>query len=138
SSRLATPASHNCLPGIPSHAPAGAFLTKDEIADYLEAYAARFHLPVRLGNVVDTLTREADRYLLSTGDHRLEADNVVVATGAFQHPKIPAFAGLLDPAIAQVHSNEYHNPTQLQEGNVLVVGAGNSGAESALEVAQTR
>jgi len=136
--RLFTPARYSSLPGMPFPALAGAFLTKDEVADYLEAYAARFHLPVQLGIVVDTLTREADRYLLTTGDRRLAADNVVVATGAFQHPKVPAFAGLLDPTIAQVHSNEYHNPTHLQEGNVLIVGAGNSGAEIALEVAQTR
>ena len=135
--RLFTPARYSSLPGMPSPS-ADAFLTKDEVADYLEAYATRFHLPVRLGTVVDTLTREVDRYLLTMGDHRLAADNVVVATGAFQRPKLPAFAYELDPAIAQVHSNAYHNPTQLQEGNVLVVGAGNSGAEIALEVAQTR
>ncbi len=136
--RLFTPARYSSLPGMPFPAPAGAFLTKDEVADYLEAYVARFHLPVRLDAVVDTLSRKADRYLLTTGGHRLEAEHVVVATGAFQHPKVPAFAGLLDPAIAQFHSNEYRHPTQLQQGDALIVGAGNSGVEIALEVAQTR
>ncbi len=136
--RLFTPTRYSSLPGMPFPAPANAFLTKDEVADYLEAYAARFHLPVRLGTVVDTLSREADRYLLTTGDQRLEAGLVVVATGAFQHPNVPAFAGGLDPAIAEVHSNAYRHPYQLQEGDALVVGAGNSGAEIALEVAQTR
>jgi len=136
--RLFTPTRYNGLPGMPFPAPANAFLTRDEVADYLEAYAARFHLPVRLGTVVDTLSREADHYLLTTGDQRLEAEHVVVATGAFQHPNVPSFADRLDPAIAQFHSNEYRHPTQLQEGAALVVGAGNSGAEIALEVAQTR
>lgn len=136
--RLFTPTRYSGLPGMPFLAPANAFLTKDEVADYLEAYAARFHLPVRLGTVVDTLSREADHYLLTTDDQRLEAGHVVVATGAFQHPNVPSFADRLDPAIAQFHSNAYHHPTQLQEGAVLVVGAGNSGAEIALELAQTR
>ncbi len=136
--KLFTPARYSSLPGMPLPAPADAFLTKDEVADYLEAYVARFHLPVRLDAVVDTLSRKADRYLLTTGGHRLEAEHVVVATGAFQHPKVPAFAGLLDPAIAQFHSNEYRHPTQLQQGDALIVGAGNSGVEIALEVAQTR
>src|SRR5437660_3072465 len=136
--RLFTPARYSSLPGMPFPAPAGAFFTKDQVADYLEAYAARFHLPVRLDSPVDTLTRENDRYLLTLGGQRLEAEHVVVATGAYQQPKVPAFAGLLDPAITQFHSSEYHNLAQLQPGNVLVVGAGNSGAEIALELAQTR
>jgi putative flavoprotein involved in K+ transport len=136
--RLFTPTRYSSLPGMPFPAPANAFLTKDEVADYLEAYAARFHLPVRLGTEVDRLSREDNRYLLTAGDQRLEAGHVVVATGAFQHPNVPAFAVRLDPAIAQIHSNAYRHPHQLQEGDALVVGAGNSGAEIALELAQTR
>ena len=75
---------------------------------------------------------------MSLGDRRLEAEHVVVATGAFQHPKIPAFANLLAPTIAHFHSSEYRNPSQLQPGAALIVGAGNSGAEIALEVANGR
>jgi putative flavoprotein involved in K+ transport len=135
--RLFTPARYSSLPGLPFPAQAGAFLAKDEVADYLETYASRFHLPVQLQTIVDTLSREDERYKLAAGDHRLSADHVVVATGAFQHPRVTAFAGLLDPRITQIHSSEYHNPAQLQDGDVLVVGAGNSGAEIALEVAQT-
>jgi putative flavoprotein involved in K+ transport len=116
---------------------ASTFLTKDEVADYLVTYATHFHLPVLLHTAVDTLSREGDRYKLSAGDQQLSADHVVVATGAFQHPRVPDFASQLDPEIAQVHSSEYRNPTQLLDGTVLVVGAGNSGAEIALEVAQT-
>ena len=123
---------------MPLSAPADAFLTKDEVADYLEAYAARFYLPVRLNTIVDTLTREGDHYLLTVGDQQLAAEHVVVATGSYQRPRIPAFASELDPTIIQFHSDEYRNPNQLQEGEVLVVGAGNSGAEIALELAPTR
>ena len=136
--QLFTPARYSSLPGLPLSASAGTFLTKDEVADYLETYAFRFHLPVWMNTAVDALSRGDDRYLLTTGDHRLSADHVVVATGAFQHPRVPDFASQLDREIAQVHSSEYHNPTQLLDGDVLVVGAGNSGAEIALEVAQSR
>jgi len=136
--RLFTPARYDGLPGMPFSAPGGYFPTKDEMADYLEAYAARFDLPVRPGVRVDALTREEGRYLLTSGNDRLEADHVVVATGAYQNPKVPAFAFELDSEIVQLHSSEYHNPDQLQEGGVLVVGAGNSGAEIAVEQAATR
>jgi len=136
--RLFTAARYSSLPGMPFPAPPDVFPTKDVVADYLETYAARFQLPVRLNALVDTLSREDDRYILNLGDQQLEAEHVVVATGAFQHPKVPAFTGLLAPTIAQLHSSEYINPFQLKEGCVLVVGAGNSGAEIALEVANGR
>jgi len=125
--RLFTPARRSGLPGMPFPAEGGYFPNKDEMADYLKRYAACFDLPVRPGVRVDALTREEDRYLLSSGDDRLEADHVVVATGAYQNPKVPNFASELDPEIVQLHSSEYRNPDQLQEGGVLVVGAGDSG-----------
>ena len=85
---------------------------------------------------MDGLSREADRYVVAAGDRRFEADHVVVASGAYQRPRIPAFAPELDPSIVQLHSSEYRDPSQLQEGGVLVVGAANSGAEIALEVSR--
>jgi putative flavoprotein involved in K+ transport len=131
--RLFTAAGHDGLQGMPFPARRYSFPTKDEMADYLEAYAARFGLPVRTGVRVDGLSREGSRYVLTAGDRRLEADRVVVATGACQTPRVPAFAQQLDPGIVQLHSSQYRAPSQLQEGGVLVVGAGNSGAEVALE-----
>jgi putative flavoprotein involved in K+ transport len=107
------------------------------MADYLEAYAARFELPVRTGIKIDGVSKANGRFVVSAGDHRLETENVVVATGAHQIPKLPAFAPELDPGIVQLHSSEYRNPSQLQEGDVLLVGAGNSGAEIAAELLQT-
>jgi putative flavoprotein involved in K+ transport len=135
--RLFTPARYDGLPGWPFPAPAWSFPTKDQVADYLEAYATRFDLPVRTGVRVDRLSRDRDRYLVAAGDRRLEADHVVVASGAYQRPRIPAFAAELDPGILQLDPNRYRDPSQLHGGGVLVVGAGNSGAEIAFEVSGT-
>ena len=73
---------------------------------------------------------------MAAGKNRYEADHVVVAAGAYQRPRIPAFAPELDPGVVQLHSSDYRDPSQLQEGGVLVVGAANSGAEIALEVSR--
>jgi putative flavoprotein involved in K+ transport len=89
---------------------------------------------VRTGVTVDRLTREGDRFVLSAGGSRLEARNVVVATGPYRVPKVPPFANELDPSINQMHSTEYLRPSQLRPGGVLLVGAGNSGADIAMEV----
>ena len=133
--RLFTPARYDGLPGMPFPAPAHSFPTKDEVADYVAAYAARFELPVRTGVKVDGLSRDGDRFVVTSGDRRFEADNVVVAMSTYQTPRVPPFAPALDPDVVQLHSGEYRNPSQLQDGGVLVVGTGNSGAEIALEVA---
>ena len=135
---LFTPARFNGLPGLPFDTPKWSFPTKDEMADYLEAYAERFSLPVRSGVHVESVTEEDGRLVVSVGDEQLEARNVVVATGALRVPKLPPFAAELDPGIVQVHSADYRNASQLQDGDVLVVGVGNSGAEIAYELAETR
>lgn len=134
--RLFTPARYSGLPGWSFPARRGSYPTKDQVADYLEAYAARFDLPVRGGVNVDRLCRNGDRYLLVSGDRRFEADNVVVTTGAYQRPRVPAFASALDPGIVQLTSADYRRPSQLRKGAVLVVGAGNSGAEIAFDVSR--
>ncbi len=135
--RLFTPARYDGLAGMRFPAPGVSFPTKDEMADYLESYAARFDLHVRTGVRVDELSREGDRYVLRSGGRRFEAEQVVVATGANQVPKVPAFADELDSSIVQLHSSLYRRPSQLEEGAVLVVGVGNSGAEIAFEVSRT-
>jgi putative flavoprotein involved in K+ transport len=132
--RLFTPARYSGLPGWPFPAPPFSHPTRDEVADYLEAYAARFDLPVRNGVRVDRLAREDGRFLVVAGDRRWEAHQVVVASGAYQRPRVPAFAPELDLGIVQLDITRYRNPSQLRPGGVLVVGAGNSGAEIAYEV----
>jgi putative flavoprotein involved in K+ transport len=136
--RLFTPAKFSRLPGMRIPASAWSFVTKDEMADYLETYAKQFDLPVRMGVSVDRITKVDGRFVVTARDLRLAAENVIVATGAHRVPKVPDFAPELDPAIVHMHSSEYRGPSQLREGDVLVVGAGNSGAEISYELAQTR
>jgi len=136
--RLFTPTRYDGLDGMPFPAPAGTFPTKDEMADYLEAYARRFDLPVRTGVKVDRLSRREGRFVIQAGALELEADQVVVAMASYQSPKTPAFARELAPGVVQLHSREYRNPAQLGDGNVLIAGAGNSGAEIAIDVARSR
>jgi len=131
--QLFTPAYLNSLPGLKFPGPRSHCPTKDEMADYLEAYAARFDLPVRRGLRVDSVVKGANRYLITANDHPFEADNVVLATGGYQAAYVPDFAGELDAGIMQLHSSQYRRPSQLREGDVLVVGAANSGAEIAVE-----
>jgi len=133
--RLYTPAGYDGLPGMAFPAPRNSFPSGYEMADYLEAYATRFALPVRTGVHVDGLSREGERYVVAAGDQRIEALNVVVATGVMQRPVVPDFASELDPRIRQLHASDYQDPSQLQEGAVLVVGAAHSGGDIAFEVA---
>jgi putative flavoprotein involved in K+ transport len=135
--RLFTPARFDGLAGMPFPGNPDAFPTKNEMADYLEAYARRFALPVRSGVTVDRLWREGDTYFVRAGGRLLEASHVVVAMSSYQKPRVPAFARQLDPTIVQLHSLEYRRPDQLREGGVLLVGAGNSGAEIGVDVAKT-
>src|SRR3970282_230045 len=122
---------------MPSPGPRWGFPTKDEFADYLERYAKEFDLPVRTGVRVERLARNGQRFVATGGDHNLEADNVVVAMSSWQQPRVPEFASELDPGIVQLHVAGYRNPGQLQDGEALVVGVGNSGAEIALELSKT-
>jgi putative flavoprotein involved in K+ transport len=135
--RLFTPARYAGLLGFPFPARGDSFLTKDDVANYLEQYASRFRLPVRLGSRVEKLSKEDGRFVLTAGGARFETDNVVVAMADYQIPKTPDFAGELNPDIVQFHSQRYRNSSQLQEGGVLVVGVGNSGADIGLDVAKT-
>jgi putative flavoprotein involved in K+ transport len=134
--RLFTPARYNALPGLPFPGPGQTFSSKDEVADYLEAYTERFELPILRGVRVDRLSRNGSDFVVEGGGRRFQADNVVVAIATHQRASVPRFAEQLDPGITQLHSSEYRNPSQLQAGYVLVVGVGNSGAEIAIEAAK--
>jgi putative flavoprotein involved in K+ transport len=136
--RLFTPAKYSALPGMPFPAPPGHLPDKDEVADYLERYAERFDLPTRTGTRVERVAHDGARFAVDAGGRRLQAESVVVATGAFQRPRVPAFAARLDPAIHQLHSSAYRNPFALPDGPALVVGVGNSGAQVAIELARFR
>lgn len=134
--RLTTPAAFAGLPGMPFPAPPDHLPDKDEVADYLSRYADRFDLPVRLRTRVSALRWNGTRYRIETGTVTYEADNVIIASGAFHAPSIPALAARLSPDILQLHSNHYRSPFDLPDGPVLVVGAGSAGAHIALELAR--
>jgi putative flavoprotein involved in K+ transport len=136
--RLFSPARYDSLPGMPFPAADGDHHpTKDDVADYLQAYARRFSLPVRLNSPVLRLHREGDGFAVTTPTEVLRARQVVVATGPFQAPYIPALTDDLDALVPQLHSAAYRNPAQLPAGGrVLVVGAANSGLQIAAELAE--
>jgi putative flavoprotein involved in K+ transport len=135
--RLFTPAQYDGLPGMPFPAPTDTHPTKDEVADYLAAYAGRFDLPVLLDCRVVRLERLDDRFAVHTSQGRLLAHQVVVATGPFQAPVVPGLATGLAPDVQQLHSASYRRPADVPPGDVVVVGAGNSGRQIALELAAT-
>jgi putative flavoprotein involved in K+ transport len=121
------------FPAPPSHLP-----DKDEVADYLERYAERFDLPVRLNTPADRVGWNGEHYVVHTEGTVFEADSVVIATGPFQKPRVPAVTARLASDIHQLHSSEYRGPFHLPDGPALVVGVGNSGAQIALELARFR
>ena len=136
--RLFTPSGFNALPQAPWPGSPGYFPGKDEVADYLEHYAQRFALPIRFGARLSGLRRHDGGFVAQTAVGAVEARRVVMATGPYVDQKVPAFAAELDPAIVQLTSTAYQQPAALPAGPVLVVGAGNSGAEIALELAASR
>lgn len=132
-------ADFNCLPGWDFPADSSHLPGKDEVADYLEAYAEKFELPIDLGVKVKSVDRKGEGFEITTEGETYEADNVVIATGSFQEPVTPAFASELDDSIVQMHTSEYQNPSSLPEsGDVLVVGAATSGSQIAMELAEAR
>jgi putative flavoprotein involved in K+ transport len=135
--KLFSPAWLDGLDGLPFPGPRHAFPTKDEMADYLERYAAHFALPVRTNARVQSLSKCGERYVAKTEQGEFEANHVVIAMANFQGVRVPAFASELRSEIVQLHSSQYKNPAQLRAGNVLVVGRGNSGAEIAAELSRT-
>ena len=136
--RLFTPAEYCSLPGMSFPAPAGTYPTKDEVADYLQSYATRFELPVVLNTAVRRLIHDGQVFHLETSQGPLCAHQVVVATGPFQRPAVPAIAQRFAADVVQRHSSEYVGPSDVPQGRVLVVGAGNSGLQIAAELAATR
>lgn len=136
--RLFTPARYSSLPGQKFPAPGGSWPGKDAFAHYLESYARHFQLPVRTGVRVVSVRRTDGIFELQTSAGELRARNIIISTGGNSTPRIPAAAQGVDPGITQLHSSEYRAPSDLPAGEVVVAGAGTSGVEIALELAQAR
>lgn len=130
------PAWHDRFPGMEfDDLDPDAFASKDQVADYFEAYARKFNAPIRTGVEVTKVVRNAGRpgFTVETTKGVIEANRVVVTTGPFQRPVIPPIAPEAGE-LTQIHSADYRNPGQLPEGAVLVVGAGSSGVQIADEL----
>ncbi len=134
---LFTPRRYDGLPELTFPGPADGYPRRDEVIGYLEQYAATFALPIELDSRVRSLTQKNGRFVLALDDRRVTADQVIVATGPFQVPKMPALAGALAPDVFQVHSADYRRASDVPEGRVVVVGGGNTGFQIAKELSAT-
>ena len=136
--KLFTSARYNALPGLPFPGEADRYPGRDEVVAYLIDYARHFDLPVELDSPVRSIRRTESTYLVELDDRTYEADQVVVGTGPFQVPFVPAFAERLDPEVMQLHSTAYRSPESIPKGRVLVVGGGNTGFQIAEELSRSR
>ncbi len=129
------PAWHDRFPGLAFAGDPDAFVPKEQVADYFEAYAKKIDAPVRCGVEVTRVTRLSGRpgFRVETSAGTIETVHVISATGAFQTPSIPPLVPQT-AGLTQMHSSQYRNPGQLPEGAVLVVGAGSSGVQIADEL----
>src|SRR5947207_6884966 len=134
---LFTPRRYDSLPRLAFPGDPNGYPTRDEVVAYLKQYAARLELPIELDSRVLSLTKQDGEFLLDLGDRRIESEQVVVATGPFQTPRLPAVAADLAPDVFQTHSTGYRKPSDVPEGTVLVVGGGNTGYQIAKELSAT-
>jgi putative flavoprotein involved in K+ transport len=135
---LFTPRRYDSLPGLEFPGDPDGYPGRDEVIAYLESYAETFDLPVQTGSEVRSVRGGNGAFRVELPDGVIEADQVVVATGPFQVPRVPTFAADLDPTVFQTHSVGYRNPDELPDGPVVVVGGGNTGFQIAQELAATR
>jgi putative flavoprotein involved in K+ transport len=133
---LFTPVRNDSLPAKPFPGDPDHYPTRHEVVAYLEEYAR--DLPVELDSRVTAIRQADDGFVVDVGDRSYEADQVVIATGPFQVPFVPAIASRLSPDVVQLHSTEYRNPDSLPRGRVVVVGGGNTGFQIAEELAGSR
>jgi putative flavoprotein involved in K+ transport len=134
---LFTPRRYSALPGLPFPGDPDEYPTRDAVLAYLEQYVRNFELPVRLNTPVRKLSLSDGMFVLELDTGRIVADQVVVATGPFQVPFVPAVAGELSPEVFEVHSTGYMQPSDVPPGTVLVVGGGNTGYQIAKELSAT-
>jgi putative flavoprotein involved in K+ transport len=135
--KLFTPVRFDSLPGLTFPGDPDAYPGRDDVAEYLTRYASEFDLRVNLDSRVDAIRRSETGYRVELAGRAYEADQVVIATGPFQVPRMPAeLAAGLHSDVVQMHSSDYRRPDAMPPGPVLVVGGGNTGAQLATELAQ--
>jgi putative flavoprotein involved in K+ transport len=132
---LFTPRRYNAMPGLPFDGEPDEEPTRGEVIDYLRRYATELDLPVDPNSRVTTLDHREGRYAAELPARTILADQVIVATGPFQQPRIPPFAASVASDVYQTHSAGYRRPSDLPPGRVVVVGGGNTGYQIAEELA---
>lgn len=134
---LFTPSEFNNLKGMDFPKPKGHYPNKYEVADYFKAYVEKFEIPIRFNTLVTEIQDKTDYFIVNHKDGSYEAEQVIIATGPFHIPYTPPFHTKIDASIFQIHSDYYKNPSQLQEGKAMVVGAGDSGYQILDEISNT-
>jgi putative flavoprotein involved in K+ transport len=135
--KLFTPSEFNHLPGMNFPSEKGYYPDKYEVAAYLKSYVDKFNIPIAFNQKISSLKKENGVYIIKSESKTFKAKNVVVATGPFHKPFTPSFHTKISKDITQIHSEHYKNPSQLQDGDTLVVGAGDSGVQILDEISNT-
>ena len=135
--KLFTSSEFNNLPGKKFPHQKGYYANKYEVADYLKNYVEEFNMPIAFNQKVSSLKKEGDFFIVRSDTQEYRAKNVIVATGPFHTPFTPAFHTKIDDKVIQIHSEHYKSPKQLQNGDTLVVGAGDSGVQILDEISNT-
>ncbi|MFT5337087.1 MAG: putative flavoprotein involved in K+ transport [Luteibaculaceae bacterium] len=134
--KLFTPTEYNHLPGLKFEAPKGHYPTKHEVANYFKSYVQKFDLPVQLNTLITSVRKGENGFVITHKDGEFEAQNVIVATGPFHTPYTPPCHTKLSTSVTQMHSNYYKGTHQLQAGDALVVGGGDSGYQILNEISK--
>lgn len=135
---LFTPRKYNALPGMSFEGKEHGFPAKNEVVSYLQKYVNRFEIPIHFRTEVLSVAKVQGNFFIKTSKGEYQAENIVIATGPFQKPHIPDLPAAIPATINQLHSSQYRNASQLLDGNVLVVGGGNSGAQIAVELSKDK
>tara|TARA_B100000809_G_scaffold84309_1_gene82739 strand:+ start:2303 stop:3340 length:1038 start_codon:yes stop_codon:yes gene_type:complete len=135
---LFTVAEYNHLPGLDFPHPNGYYANKYDVANYLKSYVEKFKIPIDFNQKINALKKVDDHFVLESENETYKAKNVIIATGPFHTPFTPKFHDKIARDVIQIHSENYKSPSQLQEGDTLVVGAGDSGVQILNEISDTK
>ena len=135
--KLFTPVRYDSLPGLAFTGDPDSYPGRDDVVAYLTEYARTFELPMELNSRVQAVGRVDEGYVVELDDRTYTAEQVVIATGPFQVPRVPPIGRPLSSEVVQFHSTAYRRPDQVPAGPVLVVGGGNTGFQIAEELSRT-
>ena len=134
--KLFTPTEYNHLPGLKFDAPKGYYPNKVEVANYFKSYVKEYNIPIQFNTLITSVSKTSKGFHLQHKEGEIEAKNVIVATGPFHIPYTPPCHKKASKSITQMHSNYYKSLEQLQEGDSLVVGGGDSGYQILDEISK--